>query len=48
MPRPGDEVLIDGLPITVESTDGRRVAKVLVARVVPGDDGDPDDDEADR
>ena len=48
VPRPGDEVLIDGLRLTVESTDGRRVAKVLVARVVPGDDGDPDDDEADR
>ena len=48
VPKPGDEVLIDGLRLTVESTDGRRVAKVLVARVIPEDEGDPDDDEADR
>ncbi len=35
VPRPGDVVKIDGLTITVESTDGRRVGKVLVARKQP-------------
>jgi putative hemolysin len=32
VPSPGDEVLVDGLRLTVESTDGRRVGKVLVTR----------------
>ena len=32
VPQPGDEVLLDGLRLTVESTDGRRVAKVMVVR----------------
>ena len=32
IPQPGDEVRLDGLHLTVESTDGRRVAKVLVER----------------
>jgi len=45
VPKPGDVVAIDGLTITVESTDGRRVAKVLVTRERAGDD--PGDD-ADR
>ncbi len=30
VPQPGDEVQIDGLRLTVETTDGRRVGKVLV------------------
>ena len=30
VPQPGDEVKIDGLRLTVETTDGRRVGKVLV------------------
>ncbi|HEX3265475.1 MAG TPA: hemolysin family protein [Candidatus Limnocylindrales bacterium] len=32
VPQPGDVVEVDGLRLTVESTDGRRVGKVLVAR----------------
>ncbi len=32
IPSPGDEVRVDGLRLTVESTDGRRVGKVLVVR----------------
>jgi putative hemolysin len=32
VPNPGDEIDVDGLHLTVESTDGRRVAKVLVTR----------------
>ncbi len=39
VPRPGDEVRLDGLTLTVESTDGRRVGKVLAVR-----QRDPDDD----
>ncbi|MFH1474345.1 MAG: hemolysin family protein [Chloroflexota bacterium] len=35
VPKPGDVVAIDGLTITVESTAGRRVAKVLVTRGRP-------------
>jgi putative hemolysin len=46
VPKPGDEVAVDGLRLTVESTDGRRVSKVLVVRSRP-DEG-PEDDEADR
>ena len=32
VPQPGDEVRVDGLRLTVETTDGRRVGKVLVVR----------------
>jgi putative hemolysin len=32
IPQPGDEIRVDGLRLTVETTDGRRVGKVLVAR----------------
>ena len=46
VPVPGDEVQVDGLLLTVETTDGRRVAKVLVRRREPP--GGPPDDEADR
>jgi CBS domain containing-hemolysin-like protein len=46
VPVPGDEVQVDGLLLTVETTDGRRVAKVLVRRREPP--GGPADDEADR
>ncbi len=38
IPQPGDEISIDGLHLIVESTDGRRVAKVLVDRVHPVED----------
>jgi putative hemolysin len=44
VPVPGDQVEVDGLRLTVESTDGRRVSKVLAVRERPADD----DDEADR
>jgi putative hemolysin len=47
VPRPGDVVHVDGLTLTVESTDGRRAGKVLVVRN-PDADGDPEDDEGDR
>ena len=32
IPAPGDQVQVNGLKLTVESTDGRRVSKVLVVR----------------
>jgi putative hemolysin len=32
VPTPGDQISVDGLRITVETTDGRRVGKVLVVR----------------
>ena len=43
VPSPGDEVHVDGLRLTVETTDGRRVGKVLVVR--ERDDGDESGDE---
>jgi putative hemolysin len=46
IPKPGDEVVVDGLRLTVESTDGRRVGKVLAVR--ERGNGQPADDEADR
>jgi putative hemolysin len=46
VPKPGDQVQVDGLTLTVETTDGRRVGKVLVVR--ERHDGSPQDDEADR
>jgi putative hemolysin len=46
VPKPGDQVMVDGLTLTVETTDGRRVGKVLVVR--HRDDDGPTDDEADR
>ena len=39
VPRPGDVVRLKGVTITVESTDGRRVSKVLVTRDRPEGDG---------
>ena len=47
VPKPGDQVSVDGLTLTVETTDGRRVGKVLVVRNRSEDDT-PGDDEADR
>ncbi|MES2210424.1 MAG: hemolysin family protein [Chloroflexota bacterium] len=32
VPSPGDKIEVDGLTLTVETTDGRRVGKVLVVR----------------
>jgi putative hemolysin len=45
VPEPGDVVRIDDLVLTVESTDGRRVGKVLVVRVREGDDPRRGDDD---
>jgi putative hemolysin len=39
VPDVGDTVEVDGLTLTVESTDGRRVGKVLVVRRREGGDG---------
>jgi len=47
VPAPGDQVRVDGLVLTVESTDGRRVNKVLVVRQPVDEDArrrEPDDD----
>jgi CBS domain containing-hemolysin-like protein len=46
VPKPGDQVVVDGLTLTVESVDGRRVDKVLVIR--SRSDESVEDDEADR
>ena len=46
VPKPGDQVLVDGLTLTVETTDGRRVGKVLVVR--DREAARAADDEADR
>jgi magnesium and cobalt exporter, CNNM family len=46
VPKPGDQVSVDGLTLTVETTDGRRVSKVLVVR--SRDEAELGDDEADR
>jgi CBS domain containing-hemolysin-like protein len=40
VPKPGDEVRVDGLILTVETTDGRRVGKVLVVREARAENGD--------
>jgi putative hemolysin len=52
VPRPGDQVRLEeqGLTLTVESTDGRRVGKVLAVRERPERDGrsGPDEGETDR
>ncbi len=45
VPSPGDEILVGGLRMTVETTDGRRVGTVLVVRERLGEDAsDPDDE----
>jgi CBS domain containing-hemolysin-like protein len=48
VPAPGDTVDVDGLRLTVETTDGRRVGKILVTRQLerpprPSENGDGDD-----
>ena len=45
VPTPGDEVHLDGLRLTVETTDGRRVGKVLVVRERSVDDESSTDDD---
>ena len=44
VPQPGDEVQVDGLRLTVETTDGRRVGKVLVVIDRHVNDESADDD----
>jgi CBS domain containing-hemolysin-like protein len=46
VPSPGDQVTVDGLTLTVETTDGRRVGKVLAVRQRPAGelDGEQDGD----
>jgi putative hemolysin len=43
VPAPGDAIQVDGLRLTVETTDGRRVAKVLVVRERPVTDESAED-----
>jgi putative hemolysin len=43
VPKPGDRIDVDGLTLTVETTDGRRVGKVLVVRHPRP--ADPEDDD---
>ena len=45
VPSPGDVIDVDGLQLTVETTDGRRVGKVLVVRKRREEDGEPRPDE---
>ncbi len=45
VPKPGDEVRVDGLRLTVETTDGRRVGKVLAVRERLVEDESAGDDE---
>ena len=45
VPSPGDVVDVDGLQLTVETTDGRRVGKVLVVRRQVDENGEPRPDE---
>jgi len=46
VPSPGDQIDVNGLTLTVETTDGRRVGKVLVVRRRhdEGDDARPEED----
>jgi len=48
VPTPGDRVEVDGLTLTVESTDGRRVGKVLAVRRRDEDGGPTPDEDGDR
>jgi putative hemolysin len=43
VPSPGDRVTLDGVTLTVETTDGRRVGKVLAVRS-PHEERDDDED----
>lgn len=45
VPAPGDTIDVDGLRLTVETTDGRRVGKVLVVRQGSSRANDPDEDD---
>jgi len=45
VPLPGDQIEVNGLRLTVETTDGRRVGKVLAVREHGPDEGDSEDEE---
>jgi CBS domain containing-hemolysin-like protein len=45
VPSPGDTIEVDGLRLTVETTDGRRVGKVLVVRHASSRADGPDGDD---
>jgi putative hemolysin len=44
VPKPGDRVQVDGMTLTVETTSGKRVGKVLVVREPRDRTGDDEDD----
>jgi putative hemolysin len=44
VPKPGDRVQVDGMTLTVETTDGKRVGKVLVVREPRDGTGEDEDD----
>jgi putative hemolysin len=46
VPAPGDSIDVDGLRLKVESTDGRRVGKVLITRMLEKPEAPPDDGES--
>jgi putative hemolysin len=48
VPAPGDRVDVDGLTLTVETTDGRRVGKVLAVRRRPEESEVAADEDGDR
>ena len=48
VPKPGDQVRVGALTLTVETTAGRRAGKVLVVRERPASDGDPEAGDSDR
>jgi CBS domain containing-hemolysin-like protein len=48
VPSPGDAVDVEGLRLTVETTDGRRVGKVLVTRQLKAEQTEGDGTTPDR
>ncbi|HEX7399582.1 MAG TPA: hemolysin family protein [Candidatus Limnocylindrales bacterium] len=48
VPKPGDEVRVGVVTLTVETTDGRRAGKVIALRERPGIEGSDGESETDR
>jgi putative hemolysin len=48
VPKPGDQVRVGALTLTVETTDGRRAGKVLALRERPASSVDPEAGDSDR
>jgi putative hemolysin len=48
VPKPGDEIRVGVLTLTVETTDGRRAGKVIALRERPGIEGGEGESETDR